>query len=83
MGELTERGEIVASGGARLADPTGDDTLNRPEGTAESADAEQTPQGEADQGAEAGSSSAPGPADIPPPVVEKADDQDAATRENR
>jgi hypothetical protein len=28
MGELTERGKIVAAGGAQLAAPNGDDTLS-------------------------------------------------------
>lgn len=78
MGKLTERGEIVNDGFATLADENGDDTLTRPAAAAESADAERTGEDERQD------QDSPGPADIPaPPVIETADDQDAAGRENR
>lgn len=84
MGELTERGEIVAAGGAQLADQNGDDTLkplDQSGARGDSPDAEAERQDQVDSGAPA---DAPGPADIPaPPVVETADDQDAGARENR
>lgn len=78
MGKLSDRGEILAQGGAALAGADGDDTLtpitDRPDARGVSPDVE----GEKDPEA------TPGPADIPaPPVVETADDQDAGTRENR
>lgn len=86
MGELTERGKIVAAGGAELAAVDGDDTLTAPEdqpgGTDEAAAAaEQTSEVEAAGGSEtADNSELPGPADIPPaPVVETADADTSGT----
>jgi hypothetical protein len=84
MGKLTERGEIVAAGGSALADATGDDTL-RPLDQSDARDASSDVETERQDPADSGTpADAPGPADIPPaPVVENADDADAAARENR
>lgn len=87
MGELTERGEIVAAGGAQLADQNGDDTLkplDQSDARGDSPDVETERQDPGAQDPPAEGDPAPGPADIPaPPVVETADDQDAGARENR
>lgn len=83
MGKLTERGEIVAAGGAQLADQSGDDTLKPAADTDQSAGSDATDiAGETEK--DPAPEPAPGPADIPaPPVVETADDPDAGARENR
>lgn len=83
MGKLTERGEIVAAGGAQLADVNGDDTLTRPDARDVSSDVE----GERDQGQDEAPAPDPASDDEGAPkvvaVVETADDVDIAARETR
>jgi hypothetical protein len=89
MGELTERGKIVAAGGAQLAAPNGDDTLSplqdQDSGSAATDSAAEPEKGQAPDDT---ASAEPGPASTEQdvnvlPVVEQADDTSAADRETR
>lgn len=87
MGELTERGEILAAGGAQLATPDGDDTLTPQDRPADEAASDSASQDERDQAADTDSDAQPGPdtteQDVNVLPVEQADDSGAAERETR